>query len=141
MSDNPTGINHGEQKNGRENIQVNQNRHWVDLAKKVSIKPDLLDKIIIPNLSGRPDMMNEWVDGWIKPQTEFGESTDPTDLIGNLKYLSRVIYSDMYQVSVLSEGGNIGVMSLGGVITHVEFDEKLYLELQDKNRYTRLELS
>lgn len=131
MSDAPNLII-AEAMTFNEKLQNTNTQHWVSIAKHVVSNPERLDYIIIPNLTGRTKKMNEWVEEWIKPRLESRESVNPTDTVGNLNYLARVVYSEMYQISVPGEESNIGVMSLGGVISHVTFDNNLYRKLNGK---------
>lgn len=137
MSNNPKIIFGELTGNSETQTETTHHQHWINLAKQTITKPELLKDLTIPNISDHPDRIATQIDEWIKPHTEFGESTDLNNKVGNLKYLSRVMYSDMFQISIPSEQGDMGIMSLGGVISHVDNDNDLRDKLESKGRYTR----
>jgi hypothetical protein len=68
------------------------------------------------------DIQQEKIDLWIKPQTVFGEKVDFNDKLGINRYLSRVIYEEMFQISQPHGEGGAQITSAGGLLTHIDED-------------------
>lgn len=103
---------------------INRPNHWSSEFNHYLVKNQFLiekDANLLTSESGRLDVPTQiWKDKiseWQKTQIGFGESTNNDDALGVNKYLSRVIYEEMFQIS---KPDNSGIMSTGGVITHID---------------------
>ncbi len=108
--------------------------HWLLEARDFLLSRGYLERgqltaMRMPDLSqAKTEMMRELTQNWIRPRDVLieespgiGEQSE-MELVASLRWLTRVIYEEMYQISRLNGDTQEGVLSAGGLITHVDLN-------------------
>lgn len=111
----------------QENDSTNRPNHWAIefnhyLVINNVLKPDqanILTSESQVDMSVPSELLENNIKKWQQPQTGFGESTDMGDPVGVNRYLSRLIYEEMFQISQ-PDGSGSQITSAGGLITHID---------------------